>query len=466
MGEGLGVREKRTRKNCFSLRADRVSYGMATVALETIGCRLNRYETERLASELTALGLRRVAAHDCADLYILNTCTVTAAADADCRKLIGRAIRTNRDAVIVVAGCYAVAQRDRLSQLAGVGLVIGNDEKPRLAAILKDRFPHLFVAPGSVVDAGEDGVVRPECHNFDDDLSPDALSLNRPLVKIGDGCNQRCAYCIVPDVRGPLMSIPADAITGEINRLVDEGYDEAILTAVHIGRYDDSGLDLAGLVQKILDTTAIRRLRLSSLEPNELDGSLLDLVAHHPRVCRFLHLPLQSGSDRILRLMRRPYTKAEYLAVAEKVKRADPDVTIGCDLIVGFPGETEGDFEASLAIMNSGLIDYGHIFSYSDRPGTVAAQLPDKTPPAVIKDRNRRARDIGRANRRRHLDSQIGRVLEVISEGRLQKGGFYWGVSDNYLKVRMPDGTGGGRRIVRIRPAKRIEDHLDGEIAP
>lgn len=439
---------------------------MPTVALETIGCRLNRYETERLARELTALGLRRVAAHEQADLYILNTCTVTAKADADCRKLIGRAIRTNREAVIVVAGCYAVAERDRLLRLDGVSLVIGNDEKPRLARILKDSFPHLFVRGESTLEATEGRLVQPEYHGPDDDAPPDALSLNRPLVKIGDGCNQKCSYCIVPAVRGPLTSVPAESIIDEITRLVGDGYDEAVLTAVHIGQYDDSGLTLAGLVQKILHSTAIRRLRLSSLEPNELDDPLLDLVAGNPRVCRFLHLPLQSGSDRILRLMHRPYTQAEYLAVVEKVKRANEAITVGCDLIVGFPAETEADFEASLSTLNSGLIDYGHIFSYSDRPGTIANDLPDKLPPAVIKDRNRRARETSRANRRRHLDRQIGYVLDVISEGRLQKGNFYWGVSDNYLKVRMPDQTGGGRRIVRIRPTKRIEDHLEGEIAP
>ncbi|MDD4052548.1 MAG: tRNA (N(6)-L-threonylcarbamoyladenosine(37)-C(2))-methylthiotransferase MtaB, partial [candidate division Zixibacteria bacterium] len=421
-------------------------------------------ETERLARELIGLGLQRVAAHDIADLYVLNTCTVTAKADADCRKLISRAMRTNKDAVVVVAGCYAVAERDRLTQLDGVSLVIGNEEKSRLSHILKDRFPHLFASPESTEDTGESSFIDSAYHRFDSDASPNELSINRPMVKIGDGCNQGCAYCIVPAVRGPLTSIPADNIVNEITRLVDAGYDEAVLTAVHIGKYDDSGLTLAGLVQKILDHTAIRRVRLSSLEPNELDDALLDLVAHNPRACRYLHLPLQSGSDRILRLMRRPYTRSEYLAVVEKVKKADSGITIGCDLIVSFPGETDADFDASLQVLDSGFIDYGHIFSYSDRPGTTAAALPGKLPLSVIKDRNRRAREISRANRRRQMDRQIGGILDVISEGRLQKGNFYWGVSDNYLKVKMPDNTGGGRRIVRFHPLTRKEDHLEGDI--
>ena len=452
------------RKNPCPAPVDRVSYGMATVALETIGCRLNRYETERLARELAALGLRRVAAHDMADLYVLNTCTVTVRADADCRKLISRSIRTNKDAVVVVAGCYAVAERDRLTQLDGVSLVIGNDEKSRLSLILKDRFPHLFASPESTKAAGESDAVDAAYHRFESDDSPNELSINRPMVKIGDGCDQGCAYCIVPTVRGPLVSVPVDDIINEITRLVKAGYDEAVLTAVHIGKYNDSGLTLAGLVQAILDQTAIRRIRLSSLEPNELDDALLDLIAHNTSVCRYLHLPLQSGSDRILRLMRRPYTRSDYLSVVEKVKRANPGITIGCDLIVGFPGETDADFDASLRVLNSGFIDYGHIFSYSDRLGTAAAALPGKLPISVIKDRNRHAREISRINRRRHMDRQIGGILEVISEGRLQKGNFYWGVSDNYLKVRMPDNTGGGRRIIRFRPLNRIEDHLEGEI--
>lgn len=442
---------------------------MATVALETVGCRLNRYETERLARELVGLGLRRVAVHDVADLYILNTCTVTAKADADCRKLISRAMRTNKEAVVVVAGCYAVAERDRLTSLDGVALVIGNEEKSGLTQILKNKFPRLFVAPELTAcitheETGENRAIEAEYHRFDSDASPNEFSLNRPLVKIGDGCNQGCAYCIVPTVRGPLVSVRADNIINEIERLVEAGYDEAVLTAVHIGKYDDSGLTLAGLVQKIIDNTAIRRLRLSSLEPNELDDPLLELVAHSPRVCRYLHLPLQSGSDRILRLMRRPYNQSEYLAVVEKVKRANPMITIGCDLIAGFPGETEADFDASLAVLDSGFIDYGHIFSYSDRPRTAAANLPGKLPLSVIKDRNRRAREISRSNRRRQMDRQISTTLEVISEGRLQKGNFHWGVSDNYLKVKMPDNTGGGRRIVRFLALTRSDDHLEGDI--
>jgi len=418
---------------------------MKKVALATVGCRLNQYETEKIAAQLVAAGMKRVAYKDRADLYILNSCTVTGRADADCRKLINRARRLNDRAVVVVTGCYVVSQPQQIEDLNAADLTVDNKSKPRLPEILRDRFPDLFD-----VDAGTKEVAA-------------TADTARAMVKIGDGCNQYCSYCIVPGVRGPLKSLPADHIIKEIRQLVAGGFHEVVLTAVHIGKYDYGGLNLSGLVEMILDRTVLSRLRLSSLEPNELDDKLIDFVAAHPRVCRHLHLPLQSGSDRILKPMRRPYRSRDYLKIIEAAKSANPDITLGCDLIVGFPGETEDDFRASLEILDSGCIDYAHVFSYSDRHGTAAADLPDKINPRTIKERNRRARQIGESRRRLQMKRQIGQTLEVISELTPHDESGYFGISDNYMKVLIPSEAGGTRKIIGFRPTALSGGHLEGE---
>jgi threonylcarbamoyladenosine tRNA methylthiotransferase MtaB len=432
---------------------------MKKVALETVGCRLNQYETEKIASQLISQGMQRVSYKQKADLYILNSCTVTGRADADCRKLINRARRLNEKAVIVVTGCYTVSQPDQIAELNAVDMIIGNEDKMRLSEILRKEHPHLFT-------------IQDPAGHLTTDAKDVAVSRNRPpapnraLVKIGDGCDQCCSYCIVPRVRGHQVSRPSEEIIREIKQLIDEGYHEVVLTAVHIGKYNHDGRNLAGLVEMILDETHLSRLRLSSLEPNELDEALIDLVTNHPRVCRHLHLPLQSGSNRILKIMRRPYKSEEYLALIEKTKSANADITIGCDLIVGFPGETDDDFRESLAALDSGYIDYCHVFSYSDRPDTVASELPDKVHPNIIKDRNRQARELSESNRLRQMRSQIGKVFGVISEHDPQSNNGYHAVSDNYLKVHLPHTSGGSRKIIAFRPTRLVNDHLEGEVIP
>jgi len=432
------------------------------VALETVGCRLNQYETEKMAGELAELGLRRVSYNEKADLYILNTCTVTGRADADCRKLIHRARRLNEHAIIVVAGCYVVSKPEEIAGLDGVDLAVGNDQKMHLAELLLERYPELF----NRMHVSADETASPAASPNGQEGGGYLQGANRALVKIGDGCNQDCSYCIVPKVRGRQVWFAPEAILDEVRRLVDDGYHEVVLTAVHVGKYAHDGIDLARLIERILSDTFLSRLRLSSVESNELDERLIDYVAHHPRVCRHLHLPLQSGSNRILKMMRRPYTREKYLNLVATVKGANADITIGCDLIVGFPGETDDDFAQSLDALRAGGIDYGHIFSYSDRPGTAASAFPDKVGAAIIKERNRQAREICRNHRIRQMERQIGKVLGVISEHTPNRHGGYNGISDNYLKVHLPPSSGGKRDVIHFKPALVVGDHLEGEVVP
>lgn len=420
------------------------------MALATVGCRLNQYETEKIADELMSLGLQRRDFWQTADLYILNTCTVTGKADADCRKLINRAYRNNPEAILVVTGCYVAAEKELIAEMKGVDLVVSNDRKMDLARIIQDAYPQLFLTADDTDYHSTEALA--------DDTIAEAHPPHRPMVQIGTGCNQNCSYCIVPKVRGGLVSFESSSIIEEISALAADGYSEVVLTAVHIGKYRKDGLTLGGLVREILKQTKIGRVRLSSLEPNELDDELLEFVAAHDRVCRHLHLPLQSGSDVILRAMRRPYGREAYLKTIQRVKEANPDITVGCDLIVGFPGESEDDFADSLEILKSGYIDYGHVFSYSDRPGTRASEIIEKVPVADIKSRNRRARTVCDKNRRRKLQQQIGKEFGVISERTPGRDGLYRGVSDNYIKVKLPQFTGGGREIIRFLP-----EAVDGE---
>jgi len=431
---------------------------MAKVAVETVGCRLNQYETEQIAHRLVTMGMEQVRFKDKADLYIINTCTVTGRADADCRKLINRAHRNGEDAVIIVTGCYVVSEREELSRLDGVCLVVDNDHKLSIPDMIVRDYPYLLDSTPHTVKRIPLPLAQPSLVK-----NPPTAQRHRPMVKIGDGCNQKCSYCIVPRVRGPLVSYPVADLIDEVSARVAEGYHEVVLTAVHIGKYTCGDINLAGLIETLLAKTSIRRIRLSSLEPNELDDTLIDMVARNPRVCRFLHLPLQSGSDRILKLMRRPYSRTGYLNVLDTVKRANPDITIGCDVIVGFPGESETDFQASLDILSSGLLDYAHVFSYSDRPGTPSSEMPEKLDHTVIKERSQRATAIGREARLKHLHRFVGRELQVISAGRTADGATHWAVSDNYLKVKLPPGSGGSFKIMTVRATAVENDYLLSE---
>jgi threonylcarbamoyladenosine tRNA methylthiotransferase MtaB len=425
---------------------------MKRFALETIGCRLNQYETEKIGARLNRLGFERVPFNHPADLYIINTCTVTGRADASSRNIISRASRRNSEAVVVVIGCYVDAEPDKLARLNGVDLVLGNNDKEKAVEIINRRFPELF----------GDGVVI----NGDRPLSK-FHQHNRAWIKIGDGCNQQCAYCIIPLVRGRLTNRLATEVVEETNLLSANGYHEVVLTGVHIGRYKDSGANsLAELLKLILEETDISRVRLSSIEPQEITQELLDVMARNiSRICRHFHIPLQSGSDRILKLMHRPYDSGRYLEIVEDIKNRVSGAVIGADIIVGFPGETERDFQDSHKVADCGFLDYLHVFSYSDRPGTEASSMTNKINPDVIKERNSVLRAVSDRRYAEALRREIGNVVGAISEyGVDNTDSKYRGITDNYLRIRFPEGAGGNREIVRLSVVGASETTLIGKL--
>ncbi|HOD65686.1 MAG TPA: tRNA (N(6)-L-threonylcarbamoyladenosine(37)-C(2))-methylthiotransferase MtaB [candidate division Zixibacteria bacterium] len=423
------------------------------IRLQTVGCRLNQYETERMAAKLYPFGFRRAADGEPADLTVINTCTVTHRADADCRRLIRQAARRNPHGRIVVVGCYVDHDPEVIAGLEGVDVIVPNRDKDAIDRILPARLPDLFREAPDL-----------SCSPFIEDFH----NRNRAWVKISDGCNQWCSFCIVAIVRGRLANRPAADIAAEINALAAQGYREIVLTGVNIGYYRDRGREpqirsLAGLCRFLLAETDLARLRLSSVEPQAVKDDLIEVFAEsRGRLCRHFHLPLQSASSEILCAMRRPYNQAIYVQRASRLKAAVPGTTIGADVIVGFPGETEEHFEQTRRLAASGLIDYLHVFSYSDRPGTAAAALEGKVPAAEVRRRNRILADLSRRLQRANLERQVGRTLEVIAEHRSEPDGAYFALSDNYLRVKLPASAYRERALVPVAVTAAREDYLEG----
>ena len=425
------------------------------VRCRTVGCRLNQYETERMAARIYPFGFRRAENGEKADLTIINTCTVTHRADSDCRYLIRRAARENPDGHIVVVGCYVEAEPERIAEMDGVDVLIHNDEKEDIARILPKHLPDLFsVEPETACSA--------QIEDFHD--------RNRAWIKISDGCNQGCSFCMVTIVRGRLANRPAADIIDEINSLTGHGYNEIVLTGVNMGYYHDKQREpklknVAALCRMIMRETDLRRMRLSSIEPQAVRDELVEVYAEsNGRICRHFHMPLQSASSTILRRMRRPYNQAIYVKRVSDLKAAVPNTTVGGDVIVGFPGETEDDFLQSQRLCESGLLDYLHVFSYSDRPGTDAAGYPDKVNPEVIRSRNKTLTAISHDLVQRSLQRQVGRTLEVISEHKADSTGAHTAISDNYLKVKLPSDYTSGRAVVKVKITAVVDDHLEGDI--
>jgi len=395
------------------------------VYLHALGCKLNQSEIVALARTFHALGHIIVDKAREADWCIVNTCTVTHIAARKSRQLIRRLRRENPNTHIAVTGCYAEISPQELEALNGVDLIVGNADKERLPKILEEMFPLLerSVSPSR----------------------PWRPSRTRAFVKIQDGCDNRCTYCVVTLARGPQRSRSADQILAEISQRVAEGYKEIVLTGVHIGAYGrdlrpttnaalgHSSSGLRDLIERILAQTDTQRLRLSSIEPWDFDESLLTLW-QNPRLCRHLHLPLQSGCDATLRRMGRHYSVEEYVRKVLLAREAIPDVAITTDIIVGFPGETEAEFATTMNFVQSIGFARIHVFKYSPRPGTPAAKMPDQVSPQVKEDRCRAMHILAQRAQSAFTKRFFGRTFPVLWETRSR--GFQWkGLTDHYVRV-------------------------------
>jgi threonylcarbamoyladenosine tRNA methylthiotransferase MtaB len=449
------------------------------VALFTVGCKLNQYETQAIAEQLEECGFERVDFSQPAEIYVINTCTVTKESDYSSRQAIYRAKRMSPQAKIIVTGCYAQLEREFLEKLPGVSLVVKQEEKGELVNLIASLF-------------GDDTIKHPAKKVKDEFFGFNVCNHakhTRALVKIQDGCDKRCSYCVVPLARGTEKNREVDSILAEIGCLVKNGYKEVVLTGVHIGRYNSAigrslpaedwqagasggkdGLNLVGLSDKILNQTKVERLRLSSIDPKEFSDELIDLISKSnrqdtsQRIARHLHIPLQSGDDHILSLMKRDYTTEEYRKLLEKIKSAVPEVMIGADVIVGFPGETDKQFENTCQFILSSPLSYLHVFSYSDRKGTVASQFPNKVSPQIIHKRSEILHDLGKKKWEEYLDRFIGKTLDVlIEQKRDKKTGKLTGLSGNYIRVLLDGGDSLMNKIIRVSILRRVGNVLVGK---
>lgn len=417
---------------------------MKTVKLITMGCKVNQYDTQSMQETLLHNGYTVVEDTPRADLYLINTCTVTNAADQKARQVIRRALRENPDAKVLVTGCYAESDRGAIEQIPGVTCVFGNREKADFQTYLDAldvEMPRLPTTPKTLLSLQpvQHDAVR-EHARFSSGVSS-AGKRTRALIKVQDGCSAFCTYCIIPYVRGRMTSRPLADIVEEARRIADNGIKEIVITGVHLGAYGlDTGRDknIADILERIHGIDGIARIRFSSIEPMYFPDILAERMAALPKCMPHFHLPLQSGSDNILRRMRRRYTTAQFAHLVEKLRTLfTDDVGMTTDIMVGFPGETEADFETSLGFVEQIGFSQLHVFRYSPRKGTPAATYEDAVSPHVSAARSRAmiqlGERLGTAFRRRMLGKHAELLVEDSREGKTQH--HLTGFTDNYLRV-------------------------------
>ena len=386
-----------------------------------------------------------------ADVVVVNTCTVTAVSSQKSRQMIRRA--AGKNCVLAVVGCYAQSEPDEISKIDGVDVIIGTKDRLRIVelveAAIKSREKIFQV--GSVDDIRE----------FEE--LPHSPHRTRAFLKIEDGCNNFCAYCIIPYVRGRVRSRSLESIRAECLTLKAAGYKEIVLTGIHIGAYgrDLSGkISLVDAIKTVLDAANPLRLRLGSIESAEMTDELIDLLKNDGRICNHVHLPLQSGSDEILRAMRRPYTTEKFSELTARLIREVPEISIGTDLIVGFPGETEENFSETLKFIEEQPFSKIHVFPYSARAGTLAATLPNQIPPQIKKSRASQALEISRAKAESFSKRLIGKTVEIIAETSV--GGFVDGLTKNYVRVYVPDENIQLGEVVKVKIERLHKDGVLG----
>ncbi len=429
---------------------------MPSVYVKTLGCKVNTFDSHALANQFRDKGYHLTDSAEDADVTVVNTCSVTQNADKEARYLARRFRRESPDTVLVFTGCYAQTDSQRLVEMGEVDFVIPNEAKDRLVGIVDEglelRRAGAWPEGRSKLPAGVGAVKDNKQSHFKSSVTffdKAESEQTRAFVKVQDGCDGFCTYCLIPYARGSSRSVPSSRVVEEIKRLLDTGCPEIVLTGIHIGDYGrDQATEhqtdhpIVGLVSQILDLPGLKRLRISSLEPRELSPALAELMgAHKHVVCDHMHLPLQSGSDRILKAMRRSYDKAGYTEAVMRFRRFFPDASIGADVIPGFPGETAEEFEETYRLVQDLELSYLHVFPYSKRPNTAAARMPGHLAGDVVKDRAARLRALSRDLAERFARRHIGRTLPVLWEKDVDAQGRRLGHTMNYLTVVAPGGA-------------------------
>lgn len=434
---------------------------MAKIAFYTLGCKVNQADTASMENLFLRSGHQLVSFDGEADVYIINTCVVTNTGQRKSRQTIHRAIRKNPNALIVVTGCYPQTAAEEVKAIAGVDMIIGNQDRAQIVQLVEERLAHRQT---DTLDAVHKLTASTA---FEEMAAGDITDKTRAFLKIQEGCNQFCTYCIIPYARGPLRSRSLESIRTETQRLISAGFKEIVLIGIHLGCYgkeNPDGPTLYDAVKTVLDVPGVQRLRLGSLESVEVEPRLLMLMQEDARFCRHLHLPLQSGCDKTLQAMHRPYTTAKFKTLLADIKTKVPDIAITTDVIVGFPGETEADFETTCKFAESCGFSKMHIFPFSARKGTPAEKFAGAVTEAVKKER---ADILGRIDETMHkafLQAMVGKTAEVLFE---QPAGedYFEGLTGNYQRVFVKSGGRNlGGEILPVKITAFDGEKLLGEI--
>lgn len=435
---------------------------MPTFKISTLGCKVNQFESGAIAKELESCDWLPAGNGNATEITIINTCTVTQKAAMQSRQAVRQAIRANPNSRIVVTGCYAQTEPKAFEKINGVHYIIGNADKHRIGEIL--------AADGNSAD--DQTIATVNDIRQSQQLKPSPITVTgsrtRPFLKIQDGCDAFCTYCIVPHARGPSRSLPKADVLEAVKALSVAGYHEMVLTGIHLGLYGRDLIpetSLCELLDRIDRSKLIQRVRLSSIEPLELTDDLIQRVADSTRFCRHFHIPLQSGDDHILKKMKRPYSAEIFQQRVAKIRNQIPDAAIGVDTLIGFPGETDAAFRNTYELIHELPITYLHVFPFSARPGTPAANYPNKVAAQVIKKRCEHMRSLGQAKRLDFYQHFIGRELEILVEStRHPATGLLKGVSSNYIPVLIDADDDQINKLVTVGLTDQIDNALIGTI--
>lgn len=434
---------------------------MAKIAFYTLGCKVNQADTASMENLFLRSGHQLVSFDGEADVYIINTCVVTNTGQRKSRQTIHRAIRKNPNALIVVTGCYPQTAAEEVKTIAGVDMIIGNQDRAQIVQLVEERLAHRQT---DTLDAVHKLTASTA---FEEMAAGDITDKTRAFLKIQEGCNQFCTYCIIPYARGPLRSRSLESIRTETQRLISAGFKEIVLIGIHLGCYgkeNPNGPTLYDAVKTVLDVPGVHRLRLGSLESVEVEPRLLTLMQEDARFCRHLHLPLQSGCDKVLQAMHRPYTTAKFKTLLADIKTRVPDIAITTDVIVGFPGETEADFETTCKFAESCGFSKMHIFPFSARKGTPAEKFAGAVTEAVKKERADILGKIDETMYKTFLQAMVGQNAEVLFE---QPAGedYFEGLTGNYQRVFVKSGGRNlGGEILPVKITAFDGEKLLGEI--
>ncbi len=419
---------------------------MYSFAVHTLGCKVNQYETEVMTKDLLECGFELVDFSQRADVYVINTCTVTGTSDHKSRKYISKALRKNPSAIVAVTGCYAERVKEELKSMSGIDLVLGNRAKGKMAERIARKLQ---------IEQNRQGILSHAQHFH-----------TRALVKAQDGCDNFCSYCIVPYVRGAPRSRSLKEVRAEISALAQSGVKEVVLTGINLGKYGqdlEAKLKFVDLLKATDGIARLVRIRLSSIEVKDLTAEVIAFLSSSPRFCRHLHIPLQSGDDCILKSMNRDYTADEYLRLVKEIRKMMPNIVLTTDVMVGFPGETEEQFKKTKLMVKKSAFSKVHVFKYSDRAGTSASGFSKKVDYETKNRRSKELIDLGKNLAEACLDKFVGKKMDVLVEKKAPDG-YLVGLTDNYIRIYFAGSKDLEGSIVQVLAEKREGQSLRGRI--